>query len=371
MQNGYWILSCPMGYTFETRKGHGKVLTRSEPEASQIQEALEGFASDRFGTPAEVKAFLESQPEPIFPKNQFGQIHMQRVIDLLNRKLYSGYYDYPDWNIGLTEGKHERLIDYDTFQKIQDKLHGRAKVPMRRDLHMDFPLRGFVCCDHCNVPMKSCWTQGKYQKYPYYLCQTKGCALYGKSIGRETIEGAFEDILKKATPEPDLLRALERKVFDDWLDMADSHQAYRKGLEQELKDIERKTNVFLERIGMADSATLITGYERQITQLESRRVVLTEKIAKCGTVNVSHEDTTRTLFDIIGDPHKHWTESDLPGKRILLKLVFAEQLRYRRNEGYRTPAKSLPYRVLEDLSRNKSLMAHPERLELPTSRFVV
>jgi len=39
------------------------------------------------------------------------------------------------------------------------------------------------------------WSQGKNQKYPYYLCPTKGCASYRKSIKREELESAFEGIL--------------------------------------------------------------------------------------------------------------------------------------------------------------------------------
>ena len=108
LMNGYWILGAPRGYRMDKRPGHGKMLVRDEPLASIIQEAMEGFATDRFSTPVEVKTFLEQQPA--FPKDRKGGVHMQRVLDILNRQLYSGYYDYPEWSIGLTQGKHEALM---------------------------------------------------------------------------------------------------------------------------------------------------------------------------------------------------------------------------------------------------------------------
>ena len=57
--NGYWVFWAQRGYKFEHQPGQGKVLVRDEPIASIVQEALEGFASGRFGSQVEVKRFLE------------------------------------------------------------------------------------------------------------------------------------------------------------------------------------------------------------------------------------------------------------------------------------------------------------------------
>lgn len=34
----------------------------------------------------------------------------------------------------------------------------------------------------------------------YYLCQEKGCASYGKSVSKATLENAFETLLTSITP---------------------------------------------------------------------------------------------------------------------------------------------------------------------------
>lgn len=108
MLAGYWIMRVPKGYKMEKRSD-GKVMVRDEPMASIIQQGLEGFAYDRFSSVVELKAFFESQPE--FPKDRNGGVHFQRVIDMLNQQLYSGYYEYARWNIGLLRGKrgHHQL----------------------------------------------------------------------------------------------------------------------------------------------------------------------------------------------------------------------------------------------------------------------
>ena len=61
--NGYWPFQAPRGYRYEKRRGEGSVLVRDEPIASILVEALEGYASGRFDTQAEVKRFLEAQPD--------------------------------------------------------------------------------------------------------------------------------------------------------------------------------------------------------------------------------------------------------------------------------------------------------------------
>ena len=66
VEQGFWVFRAPVGYEYIKAKGGGKELILNEPLASIVKEALEGYACGRFQTQAEVKRFLESQPD--FPK---------------------------------------------------------------------------------------------------------------------------------------------------------------------------------------------------------------------------------------------------------------------------------------------------------------
>jgi site-specific DNA recombinase len=126
MQHVYWVFQAPVGYCYERDSGRGKILVRDEPNASILQEALEGYASGRFATQVEVKRFLEAQPS--FPKDlPNGEIRYQRIHDLLTRVIYAGCLEALNWNVGLREGKHEGLISFETFEKIQARLKSTAK----------------------------------------------------------------------------------------------------------------------------------------------------------------------------------------------------------------------------------------------------
>src|SRR3546814_1623443 len=60
--------------------------------------------------------------------------------------------------------------------------------------------------------MTANWTKGRNGRYPYYVCRHRGCDRFGKSVKRDTVEGAFEAMLTKLTPRPELL-SLFSKIF--------------------------------------------------------------------------------------------------------------------------------------------------------------
>lgn len=147
MLNGYWVFKAPWGYRFQRQSGGGKLMVPDEPLASIIKEGLEGFASGRFASQAEVKRFFEAQPE--FPKCRHGVVLNERVNQLLTQTLFSGYLEFPEWNVSLRKGQHEGLISLETFELIQKRLKTKGYAITRKDLNEDFPLRGVVCCADC------------------------------------------------------------------------------------------------------------------------------------------------------------------------------------------------------------------------------
>lgn len=84
----------------------GLILTRNEPLASIIQDALESYASGRFASQAEVMRFLEMQPA--VPKMRNGKVSNERVKQILTNPLYAGIVFVPSWKLsprlGLSTG---------------------------------------------------------------------------------------------------------------------------------------------------------------------------------------------------------------------------------------------------------------------------
>ncbi|MFT3686391.1 MAG: recombinase family protein [Phycisphaerales bacterium] len=128
LRSRIWVFRPPIGYRFARHAEHGRMMVPDEPLASMIKEALEGFACGRFDGQIDVQRFLERQDA--FPKNREGGVHLHRVKQLLTCQLYSGYFDFPQWDIGWTQGLHDPLISLATYNRIQERLGLRARRPI-------------------------------------------------------------------------------------------------------------------------------------------------------------------------------------------------------------------------------------------------
>ncbi|RDJ21098.1 recombinase [Bosea caraganae] len=351
LMNGYWVFRAPIGYRYDRVAGHGKLLVRSEPNATAVQQAFEGFASGRFETLMEIKRFLETLPA--FPRYRNGEVHIQHVKDMLCRPVYAGYLDAPEWRITLAQGKHEPLISFETWQKVQDRFKVGAKAPIRKDIHADFPLRGFVTCGCCEAPMTAAWSKGRSALYAYYFCNTKACPSFRKSIRKDRIEGDFEQVLQSLRPTQGLFFMARDMLRDLWEDRSRTGQQQLQAIRAELKTIERKTEQIMERILASDSHALITAYEDQVRKLHERNAALAEKEKTCGRPLANFDETFRTAFDFLANPWKLWLSGQIEDQRMVLRLAFAGRIAYLPNEGFRTADLALPFKALASLRDGK------------------
>ncbi len=97
------------------------------------------------------------------------------------------------------------------------------------------------------------------------------------------------------------------------------------------------------------------------------KLLLNEKIKNCGRPLATFDDTFRTAINFLGNPQRLWETGKLDYQRLVLKLAFSERLPYVRNEGFRTPAKALPFSLIEQIKDGEYKMVPRERIELSTS----
>ena len=371
LEQGYCVQAVPpVGYKYFKPKGRGgKELQLDEPAASIVREALEGFASGRFASQIEVMRFLESQPE--FPKKgKNGTIVQQSVVDMMRRHLYAGLVDGRAWGVSIREGRHEGLISVATFERIQQKLDGRVYAPARKDVSVDFPLRGAVCCSQCNTPLTAGWSKGRRQKYPYYFCRSKGCAMYGKTIPRRKIEGEFVDLLSRLQPSRTVLEIVATMFRDVWNTQLEKSSVLQNALKRNLSSIEHKIEKVLDAVVEATNPRVIAAYERQIDKLERETLILQEKQRQNGEPPGDFNDLFEHSVRFLSSPCNIWKTGRIEMQRLVLKLAFSGHLQYCRERGFRTPQTTVPFGFLEDYGVKKE-MVPGGGFEPPTRGFSI
>lgn len=367
LEQGYWALKSPLGYKFEDTRAHGNLLVRDEPLASIIQTALQGYADGTFASQGEVKRYLESCEE--YPKGKNGKIHFERIKELLTRSIYAGIVEMPLWGIAPMKGHHEGLVSVSTFEKIQARLAETAKAPMRRDLNEDFPLRGAVCCA-CGTPYTACWATGRNAKYPYYLCQEKGCEHYGKSVKRDELESRFEALLLSLKPSPVLFGASVKAFSKQWEHRMAQIEHREAELAKKRQDVEVQIEKLLDRIVDSKMPRVIETYESKIEKLERDKLLIDDQVGNMRASEGSFDETFRTALRYVADPHKVWANGQFEDKRAVVRLTFGGQLTYVRNEGFRTAEideKTFIFSQLGGSGNIKTGMVPERGLEPPTN----
>ena len=367
---GYWPFRAPPGYKVAKVAGHGNLLVRDEPMASVMQEALEGFANGSLASQAEVKRFLEARPEFMAGRKR-RELRYEDVIRFLTRPHYAGYIEFPEWGVTLRKGHHEPLISLEQYERIQERINGKARIMVRQNSGTDFILRGALACGECGNSMTACWSTSKSgKKHPYYLCFTKGCAAYRKSIPRDKIEGEFETLLQHMTPSEEtfqIARAMFKTAWETRLAQANQIAA---ALKSEVVRLDRQIEQLLDLVVNANSGSTVGAYERRIAKLEKEKLSAAEKLNQKPGPKRSFEEMFEHACTFLSSPSNIWRNGSDAARKMVLKLAFTERLEYAREAGFRTPKTTLPFKVLGDFLSGRNGMAEREGFE-PSIRFPV
>ena len=220
-----------------------------------------------------------------------------------------------------------------------------------------------------DVVVKVLMRWGKNKKYPYYLCPTKGCASYRKSIKREELEAQFEDVLQRLEPTENLfglVKAMFRDAWDMRLAKASETGATIKA---NIKRAEKQIDQLLDRIVDATNDSVVPAYEKRIAKLEREKMLAEEQLSQTGKPRHTFEESFEHAMRFLLNPYKIWRNADLALKKTVLRLAFVQPLPYCRNRELRTHGLAFPFKALGEIQTGKGEMAHPRGFEPLASAF--
>ena len=90
-----------------------------------------------------------------------------------------------------------------------------------------------------------------------------------------------------------------------------------------------------------------------------------EKLSNSSTQRGKFEDFIELSLKFLSSPWKIWESGNMTLRRTVLRLVFTERLAYCRNEGYRTPKTTLPFKALAEIQQGKGELVRAGGLEPP------
>ena len=102
----------------------------------------------------------------------------------------------------------------------------------------------------------------------------------------------------------------------------------------------------LARVVAADTPTVIRAYETKIAELESQKLVVTEKLEKQSKPQRTFEELFELALWFLSNPWKLWSSGQFHLRRIVLRLAFSEGAAYCRKSGFSNVKISMPFRLL-------------------------
>jgi site-specific DNA recombinase len=138
--------------------------------------------------------------------------------NLLTNVIYTGRVKHAG---ELYAGEHERIIDDDTWNRVQEQLNrnGRRGGGNVRNKHSAL-LKGLVRCAGCKCGMTHTYAQKKGKPlYRYYVCINahqrgwNNCAT--RSVSAPALEGAVLDQIRGFAQRPEMLSEVLRRIEQD------------------------------------------------------------------------------------------------------------------------------------------------------------
>ena len=150
-RKGYWPTYAPTGYCNE-----GKGIAPDPERAPLIAELFEQFARSDMSVDGATQWARERGL-----RSRYGcTLARSAIHKLLTNPIYYGALP---WKGQLFRGKHEPVISKALFDRVQERLHGRALGKTKRS----FPYRGLLTCGYCGCGITA---EIKKGKYVYYRC---------------------------------------------------------------------------------------------------------------------------------------------------------------------------------------------------------
>lgn len=350
LESGYWAFHGPIGYTMKKVPGYSGKIAVQDDRAPALKEALEGYANFRFIHFTDVAQFLKD-------KGLLGKARTDRYIDtisdLLKNPFYAGYIEYKKWEVTRRSGVHEALIDEATYNKNLERLSKPAQLSkVRKDDNKEFEVRRLINCMDCNRPFTATFSKGRSKLYPYYLCQTRDCPMYKKSISRDKIHEDFESVMNDLRPTDEVVESF-RELFEEcWseakLSFSKNQLLHSGDLEKLEEDIER----YLELVCSSKNDTVRLRYEEKIEALEKEISQIKQKSSISIDLSIPYRTALDKVVTIAKSPYEAWTLASLEQKKSLYYFFFDSNIQYDLKNRYRTVKPSVLYRFFGNLSEN-------------------
>ncbi len=375
LKSGIWPWKPPVGYICAHNKKQGQKKTEPDQINAEvftlIQSCLRAYSKGTYTQ----KNIWEELVKKGFEKLTGMKPTPQLVGQMLGKQLtfYAGFFENPwpeeeDGSDKYFKGLHKAMLTTSEWEAIKDLKSGKQTGITRSRDNPTFPLRGIVLCGTCEKKLTGSTSSGEYQKFDYYHCHNKLCAVKGKGIPKAEIESRFLELLGDIGPSEEFLKRFESDMLSHWNTKANELMKDGGVYEHQLRELQTKrTNIF----EMRESGAYTTEqFKERIEEIDNRIVATKISLNETNIDRLELEIGVVQAKQSITNIAQQWLDLELPLRVKFQKLIFPNGISYDKKTGFRTPKLGHIYSLYTKKETNLSPfydVVDPRRVELLTS----
>jgi hypothetical protein len=222
----------------------------------------------------------------------------------------------------VVENNHPAIIDVRTFERVQQKMKGRAR-PWGRQRRSNYHLSGLLYCGNTGVTMSGRQsTVGNRRQY-YCTRVEHDCATEFYSIRKECLEEFVISQIVKLLSAPDVEQRLREAVMRRLRSGRKTQEAQRS-LKQQIAALDRKIAKGSERLLLLDGEDL-TDASAALAEWRKKRRTLAERLETAGiSPNSPPERETARVLAELADLRETFQLADTTRLRAALRTVLRD-----------------------------------------------
>ena len=246
-----------------------------------------------------------------------GKFTKNSLHSMLKNEKYIGIYTYKD--LVRIEGGVPRIVDDETFYKVQEMLKVNKRAPARTWSRADYILTDKLFCGHCGSKMFGESGTGKSgKKHNYYICskRKRERACDKRAVRQAWIEGIVLDNVAAILQNDDIIN-----------DIADGVYAYYKeqrkdndlagSLQDKLSEVEKAQANIMKAIeaGLFSQAT-----KKRMEELDAQREEIEAELSELELVRSFQLTRDQILYFLCAMRDKN-TEDPICQKQLIDTFV--------------------------------------------------
>jgi site-specific DNA recombinase len=330
-QKGYWGGgNVPLGYDVKDKK-----LVINQQEADLVRRIF----TDYLGMPSAGKIATKLNQEGYRAKRRIsksgntrdGGIFTKDTIKrILRNPIYTGLIQYKKEQF---QGLHERIVDDQLFEKIQQRLAESATDPRATYEDSELALLGIISCGHCGSQLTTSSTtkSDTGKKYYYYKCSrafhTTKAHCPSKDLKADEIELFIRKLVSHISSDSKFFDAIVKQMQFNTTDEYKQLQAKRADLAANRGRFKQAIDNLLNQMEHDARLTTSTALTDRLKDLETSKTDVDTELQKIG-LEISRMGRQQLRKEDLQDVFKSYNEVydrlPTPIRRRVNHLIFKD-----------------------------------------------